>query len=160
MAVQRGISKRQIKMGQREVRIEFQCFVILRYSFVIATTEIVNPTKVRVDNQRERIEFTGTLNVCERLCIPPHQRQAEPNVVMPRPIARIKGDCALVFSKAFFPPPLEGIEFSHGRMSFRQGTVKLDSFSGGRLQLRYGLTCWHGNVPDRELVSPGQIAIG
>src|SRR5690242_13371153 len=124
MTAQSRISQRQIKMGQRKVRIEFQCFLVLSYGFVIAMTEIVNPTKVRVDDQRERIEFTGTLNVWERLCISPHQRQAERNVVMPRPICRIKSDCALVFSKAFFPPPLKGIDFSHRRMSFRQGTVK------------------------------------
>src|SRR6516165_2865709 len=113
-------------MGQREVRIEFQCFLILNYSFVIAMAKIVNPTKVRVDNQRERIEFASLPHVCERLCISPDQCQGERNVVMPRPISGLKGDCALAFGKAFFPPPLEGVDLSHRGMSFRQGTVKPD----------------------------------
>src|SRR4029453_16692012 len=147
-------------MGQREVRIEFQCFLILSYSFVIAMAEIVNPTKVRVDNQRERIEFTRPLDVGERLCISPDERQRERNVVMPRPISGVKGDRALVFGKAFFPPPLEGVDLCHRRMRLTQGTVKLDSLSGGCLQLRYGLTRWHRNIPDRELVRLGQITIG
>src|SRR6266404_9880332 len=123
-------------------------------------TEIVIPSFVRVDNHRERIEFTSSLDVCERLCISPDQRQRERNVVMPRPISGIKGDRALVFGKAFLPPPLEGVDLSHRRMSLSQGTVKLDSLSGGRLQLRYGLTRWHRNIPDRELVRLGQITIG
>src|ERR1051326_4168012 len=133
-------------MSQRKVGIEFQCCLILSYSFVIAMAEIVNPTKVRVDNQRERIEFTSPLDVCERLCISPDQRQRERNVVMPRPISGVKGDRALVFGKAFFPAPLEGVHLSHRRMSLSQGAVKLDRFSGGRLQLRYGLTRWQRNV--------------
>src|SRR4029077_13278659 len=157
---QRGISQCQIKMGQREVRIEFQCFLVLSYRFVIAVAEIVNPTKVRVDNQRERIEFTSPLHVCERLCISPDQRQRERNVVMPRPISGMKGDRARAFSKAFPPPPLEGVDLSHRRMSLSQGTVKLDGLNGGRLQLRYGLTRWHRNIPDRELVRFGQTTIG
>src|SRR5215472_11827932 len=147
-------------MGQREVRIEFQCFLVLSYSIVIAMAEIVNPTKVRVDNQRERIEFTSPLDVCERLCISSDQRQRERNVVMPRPISGIKADRAFVFGKAFFPPPLEGVDLSHRRMSLSQGTVKPDSLSGGRLQLRYSLARWHRNIPDRELVRLGQITIG
>src|SRR6266404_2538907 len=147
-------------MCQREVRIQFQCLLILSYGVVIAMAEIVNPTKVRVDNHRERIKFMSPLDVCERLCISPDQRQRERNVVMPRPISGVKGDRALVFGKAFFPPPLEGVDLSHRRMSLSQGTVKLDSLTGSRLQLRYGLTRWHRNIPDRELVRLGQITIG
>src|SRR5262245_22508741 len=157
---ERGISQRQIKMGQREVRVEFQCFLVLSYSFVVAMPEVVNPTKVRVDNQRERIEFTSPLDMRERFCISPDQCQRERNVVMPRPISGVKSDRAHVFGKAFFPPPLEGVDLSHCRVSLSQGTVKLDSLSGGRLQLRYGLIRWHRNIPDRELVRLGQITIG
>src|SRR5215510_15601184 len=160
MASKRRIGQREIKMREREVWIELQCLFVLSYGFVIATLEIVNPTVVGVDNQRERIEFTSPLHMCERLCISPDQRQRERNVVMPRPISGMKGDRALVFGKAFFPPPLEGVDLSHRPMCLSQGIVKLDGLNGGRLQLRYCLTRWHRNIPDRELVRLGQITIG
>src|SRR5437879_3646958 len=146
-------------MGHREVRIEFQCLFVVSYGCVIATLEIVNPTVVGIDNQRQRIEFPSPLDVRQRLRISSNQCEAEPEAVMRGGIASIERERAFVFGNAFFPLPLEGVDLCHRPMSLSQRAVKLDSFSCGRLQLRYGLTRGHRNVPDGELVRLGQITI-
>src|SRR5438552_12219914 len=147
-------------MGQREIWIEFQYFLILSYGFVIATLEIVNPTVVGVDNQRQRIEYPSALDMCQGLPISSTQCEAEPEAVMRVGITSIERERALVFGNAFFPLPLEGVDLCHRLMSLSQRAIKLDSFSCCHLQLRYSLTRWHRNIPDRELVRLGQITIG
>src|SRR5262249_52928773 len=103
-------------MGEREVWIEFQSFLILSYSFLVPMAEIVNPAVVGINNQREGIEFARSLNVCQRICISTTQCKGEPQGVVPGCVARIKRDGALVLGLTLFPSPLKGINLCHRRV--------------------------------------------
>src|SRR5438874_387208 len=98
--------------------------------------------------------------MCQGFRISSDQCEAEPEVVMRGGITSIERERAFEFGHAFLPLPLEGVDLCHCRVSLSQRAIELDSFSCGRLQLRYGLARWHWKVPDRELVRYGQIGIG
>src|SRR5207249_4520782 len=104
-----------------------QCLFVLSYGFVIATLEIVNPTVVGVDNQRQRIEFASALDMCQGLRISSNQCEGEPEAVMRGGITSIERERVFVFGNAFFPLPLEGVDLCHRPMSLSQRAIKLDS---------------------------------